>query len=72
VLERALPLLARRIRMRLMPPCAEAAAKGIKPGQMFQPIRVAVRAQGRAAAVCSEVQGDLLKRIDQAIQRLRS
>ena len=79
VLERALILLAKTefnhqaLEAALRP---EAAALGVKTGQMFQPIRVAVCGRKAAPPLFEtlEVLGrqTCLKRIDQAIQRLRS
>ncbi|MCC7175295.1 MAG: glutamate--tRNA ligase [Bryobacterales bacterium] len=79
VLERALSLLARTDfnRQALEDALrAEAAAMGVKTGQMFQPIRVAVCGRKAAPPLFEtlEVLGreTCLKRIGQAIRRLRS
>jgi glutamyl-tRNA synthetase len=79
VLERALPLLAKtEFSHDALEPALreEAAALGVKAGQMFQPIRVAVCGRKAAPPLFEtlEVLGreTCLKRIDQAIQRLRS
>ena len=79
VLERALPLLARTdFRHDALDAAlrAEAVAMGVKAGQMFQPIRVAVCGRKAAPPLFEtlEVLGreTCLKRIGQAIQRLRS
>jgi glutamyl-tRNA synthetase len=79
VLERALPLLARTdFRHDALDAAlrAEAVAMGVKAGQMFQPIRVAVCGRKAAPPLFEtlEVLGreTCLKRIDQAIQRLRT
>ena len=79
VLERALPLLSKTdFRHDALDSAlrAEAAALGIKAGQMFQPIRVAVCGRKAAPPLFEtlEVLGrqTCLKRIGQAIQRLQS
>jgi len=79
VLERALPLLARtEFRHDALDAAlrAEAVAMGVKTGQMFQPIRVAVCGRKAAPPLFEtlEVLGreTCLKRIGQAIQRLQS
>ncbi|HSW49648.1 MAG TPA: glutamate--tRNA ligase [Bryobacteraceae bacterium] len=79
VLERALPLLARTpfTHQALEPALREeAAALGVKAGQMFQPIRVAVCGRKAAPPLFEtlEVVGreTCLRRIGEAVQRLRS
>ncbi len=79
VLERALALLAKTefTHPALEPALrAEAAAMGVKPGLMFQPIRVAVCGRKAAPPLFETLEAlgpqTCLKRIDQAIQRLRS
>ncbi len=79
VLERALPLLARTEFSHDALDSAlreEAAALGVKAGQMFQPIRVAVCGRKAAPPLFEtlEVLGreTCLKRIEQAVRRLRS
>jgi glutamyl-tRNA synthetase len=79
VLERALGLLASTefTRQALEEALrAEAAAMGVKAGQMFQPIRVAVCGRKAAPPLFETLEAlgreTCLKRVGQAIQRLRS